>query len=102
MRAEWREAPELKNDVSCRRGMGPSKSTQGLPLERLHQLPEGTLPWCEGGPIVPKHVLVIGTWFLLREIEVSTVRAEHCKVRRQDGELTVTLLLAGSKQTTPG
>ena len=62
---------------SCTRGQGPAKVCQALPLERLLELPGEVAPWSPLGPLSPRTFLVNGSWFLTREIELSTARAVH-------------------------
>ena len=82
---------------SCNRGLGPAKVCQALPLERFPELPGGATPWTVGGPISPRCFLTLGSWFLTREIELSTARAVHVSV--EGG--SVTWLLPADK-TDPG
>ena len=60
---------------SCERGLGPPVRAQPLPFDRLGALPGGKAPWCEGGPSSPRNAVAVGSWWLLREIELSTARA---------------------------
>ena len=83
--------------ASCSRGMGPARSVEGLPLELLHKLP-ASIHGGHRGPVVLKNALVVGAWFMLRELELSSARAVHARVWSRDGKLAVTLLLPSSKQ----
>ena len=78
-------------EQSCKRGMGPSSSVSGLPLECMQQLPDDVDSWGTGGPIGPKNAIVIGTWFMLREIELSNLLAKHCQPRERHGNFIVSL-----------
>ena len=65
---------------SCERGLGPPTRAQALPLHRL-----GNLRWCRNawtpeGPACPRSAMVVGAWWLLREVELSTLRAAHAEV----------------------
>ena len=64
---------------SCNRGMGPAKVCHALPLERLAETPGAPEPWTPGGPLSPRSFLVLGSWFLTRELELSSARAVHVK-----------------------
>ena len=64
---------------SCARGLGPGVKSKGLPMERLRDLPKQRQPWTPGGPICPRNAIVVGSWFLTREVELATSRA--CLVR---------------------
>ena len=59
---------------SCGRGLGEPKQSDGLPLELLATLPDRRDALASGGPMYPKHVCILGTWFLTREIEASNAR----------------------------
>ena len=69
---------------SCQRGLGGAVKALGLPFERLGELDineEG--PWCAGGPVGPAAAIVAGSWFLTREVELSTTRAELVELTGQ-------------------
>ena len=61
---------------SCERGMGGPVKAMALPFDRLHELPGLRAPWAAGGPASPRNMMVAGAWFLTREIELSTARAQ--------------------------
>ena len=91
----------LLKDVirSCKRGRGAPMKALALPLESLGKLPEGNDPWVRGGPVGPKTAIVLGSWFLARESELSTTRASFVTFGndvRLGGE-TVTWHLPASK-----
>ena len=68
----------LKEGIrSCERGMGPAVVAQALPLCYLHLLPAGESPWVRGGPAMPRSPIIVGSWWLMREVELATVRAAH-------------------------
>ena len=56
---------------SCKRGRGPAKRCEGLVLEILPSLPATPKAWADGGPWRPRNALIIGSWWMLREIEFS-------------------------------
>ena len=60
---------------SCLRGLGGPVRALALPLHRFGGLPGSAEPWSVGGPLGPRNAFVVGSWWLLREIEVSTARA---------------------------
>ena len=80
---------------SCRRGLGPSRRCEGLIMENLPALPGGAAAWAAGGPMRPRSVLVIGSWYMLREIEFSN--AETRSVHFNMAVLSITLTLPVSK-----
>ena len=68
----------LKDAIrSCERGMGPPTVAQPLPLRSLYLLPGGADPWVRGGPACPRNAILVGAWWLMREMELATVRAAH-------------------------
>ena len=46
-----------------------------LPLDQLHRLPGQRAPATLTGPINPRNFLIAGSWWLTREVELSTARA---------------------------
>ena len=60
---------------SCLRGLGAPSRPKALPLDLLHRLPRGFEPWCNGGPLNPRVMVMCGAWWLCREIELSSQRA---------------------------
>ena len=83
---------------SCQRGQGAPVQATPLPMRRFHELPGGRDAWAAGGPLSPRNALVTGAWWLLREVELSTLRARlaeaSCGV---DGVWRVHLTLPASK-----
>ena len=57
---------------SVQRGLGPSKRCEGLIMENLPSLPIESTAWATGGPWRPTTSLILGSWWMLREIEFST------------------------------
>jgi hypothetical protein len=69
-------ARSFKDSVrSCERGQGGPTRTLALRLESLDGLPAEEAPWSTGGPANPRNAIVCGSWFMTREIELSTARA---------------------------
>ena len=62
---------------SCARGLGGPTRALALPLARLAELPAGRVAWTTSGPLSPRNLLVVGLWWFLRELEVSSTRACH-------------------------
>ena len=79
---------------SCRRGIGPARQAQGLPLLRLGEvcLEEPLVP---GGPKWPGRSTILVSWWLLREIEAHHSLVSHISVD-QDA-LKITWRLPSSK-----
>ena len=71
----------LKDAIrSCERGMGPPTRAMALPFVRLGLLPGPHGPWVNGGPVGPRSAIVIGSWWMLHEVELSTLRASHVEL----------------------
>lgn len=90
---------------SCTRGIGAPVRATPLPLDRLHDLAGGRDPWVPSGPCSPRNAVVIGTWWLLREVELSTLRARLVEVCTGiDGQPKIFITLPASKtdQTAHG
>jgi hypothetical protein len=83
---------------SCKRGKGPPRKTEGLPLLRLSELEEDAGPWIADGPLFPRRLLVIGGWFMCREIEISTITLSGVSFSfSSDAVSSVTLSLQATK-----
>ena len=83
---------------SCTRGLGGPVRARALPLELLGGLPGDPTPWTAGGPVGPRNMLICGAFWLLREIEVSTLRASLVELSvASDGLARVRLHLPASK-----
>ena len=81
---------------SCTRGIGAPIRSKALPLERLGELPRSRKPWVLHGPVSPRTAIVVGAWFLTREVELSCSRA--CLVRVTEGSpATISWSLPASK-----
>ena len=65
---------------SCERGIGGPVRARALPLAEFHRLPGGRDPWVPSGPLSPRNVLVVGSFWMMREIEVSSARAQHVEL----------------------
>ena len=61
---------------SCERGIGGSIKALPLPFERLRELPGTAGAWPNSGPWRPRNALVAGSWFMLREVELSAAKAD--------------------------
>ena len=80
---------------SCRRGIGPAKRCEGLILEQLPSLPGAWPAWVHRGPWRPRAALIVGSWWMLREIEFSNAELRAVSFNVQ--ALTATLALPASK-----
>jgi len=53
----------------------------------LHQLPASPAQWVKGGPLAPRNMLVIGSWWMMRETELANTRALLAKVTAHGGTI---------------
>ena len=58
---------------ASQRGLGPPKKASPIPLERLPELSTGPEAEHPEGPLWPVRSVTIATWWLLREIEMSSL-----------------------------
>ena len=84
---------------SCLRGLGGPTKALALPFDRLNELNlDEDGPWTAGGPVGPCCAVVAGSWFLMREVELSTSRASLVRFADVGTEnQTVTWSLPASK-----
>ena len=83
---------------ACARGLGAPIRASPLTMGKLHELGGGRSPWIPGGPCSPRNALTTGCWWLLREIELATLRASLVDVgTNAAGQPTVSITLAASK-----
>ena len=65
---------------ACKRGRGPSKQAQPLPLEKVPSVPQQAKAVHPGGPLYPARATVLVSWWLLREIEASNAEISHIAI----------------------
>ena len=65
---------------ACERGIGPPKHSAALPLERLSELSAAEDPWSKMGPSHPRRTLLLGCWWLTREIELGNATIDDIHV----------------------
>ena len=81
---------------SCSRGLGPPRRALALDVLRFAGLPATPAPWVPGGPVGPRNLMIVGSWWLLREMEAAGARAKHVRILQGD-PLVATFLLPTSK-----
>ena len=67
----WTEQLELARTaftLSTQRGMGPAKQAEPLPFLDLVRKDFDDTPLNPGGPVSPKHVMILMTYFVDREL----------------------------------
>ena len=84
---------------ACRRGQGPPLRALALDVQPLTALTSDDSPWSASGPVGPRNLLIVGSWWLLREMEASGARAAHAQIV-PGTPLVATLLLPASKTDT--
>ena len=80
---------------SVLRGIGPSRQSHAIPLALVMRLPVRYLPAVTLGPTHPREAFLLGSIFLMREVELSATCVKHVTVNHSDE--TVTWLLTASK-----
>ena len=68
-----------------------------LPFSDLRNLPGDREAWVTGGPLSPRNAVIAGSWFLMREIELSTAAARSVTISMVNGKPTVRRCLPVSK-----
>ena len=66
---------------SCERGLGGAVRPRALPMELFGGLPASRTAWVAEGPLNPKAAIICGSWWLCREVELSTARARLVEIR---------------------
>ena len=92
----------LHRDVvrSCKRGMGAPVKPKALPFAELHRLEDADEPWVAGGPVGSGAAIVLGAWFMMREVELATTRACLVSVSGVGADTKVEWSLPVSKNDT--
>jgi hypothetical protein len=85
---------------AAQRGTGATKKAAVFDVELVAQVEDCVDPVVTGGPLHPRRFVVMGTWWLLREIEASLIRINQVSLKA-DG-VTVTLDLPVSKTDPDG
>eukprot|EP00972_Heterocapsa_arctica_P071041 10495564-Heterocapsa_arctica.AAC.1 len=69
---------ELSEGIrSCERGLGPPRRAAALPLRGIAELGGAfVLNEAEAGPRRPRDAALVGAWWAMREIELSSVRLD--------------------------
>jgi hypothetical protein len=83
---------------SAKRGLGPNKHTEALPLERFQELPAAPDPWSALGAVHPRRYFIVCSWFLLREIEGAHICLGHVSFHVEANQQAVSLLLPSQRR----
>ena len=65
---------------SCKRGLGPAKHCEGLVLEVMPDLPDSSAAWATGGPWRPRNSLILGSWWMTREVEFANAEVRSVSI----------------------
>eukprot|EP00972_Heterocapsa_arctica_P107777 15872937-Heterocapsa_arctica.AAC.1 len=65
---------------SATRGIGPARQSQALPFQELAKLPDVDEPTADEGPIGARRLLIVGSLFCTREIEIALAKRSHITV----------------------
>ena len=68
---------------ACKRGRGPSKQAQPLPLARVPTVPQQPKAVQTQGPCHPARAILLVSWWLLREIEASNAEVSHVTINTE-------------------
>ena len=82
-------------NLSTRRGAGPPRQSEPLNFELLANLQLGWEPLVVGGPVNTHAIVVLFTFFMVRELEGAVAKVAHLSL--DEDELTVTWSLPVSK-----
>ena len=82
---------------SVMRGLGPGRQSAPYPLEQVAVLRLNEQPLVEQGPVNPRALAVLVSWFLAREIELSLALCKNVTVVTNGGVLAVKWRLPASK-----
>jgi len=83
---------------SVLRGLGASKQSQPVDVKAIYQLGVLDAPVVPKGPLGPVDLVVVGTFFLTREVEIACAGYQHIAINITDTE--VTFYLPASKNDT--
>ena len=77
--------------------MGPARQSKPIHIVAVSKLAVDHQPIAPGGMLGPLHAVVVGVFFLLREIELSLLLVRNVKVQGTGERSSVTLSLPASK-----
>ena len=77
------------------RGLGPPRQSAPIPVDRLFKLTDHQTPLHPLGPLWPRSALVVGAWWVTREVELANIAQQDVTVSRT--EASVSILLSASK-----
>lgn len=73
---------------SVLRGIGPARQSCAFKMSRLLALPRSMRALAEGGPQWPVHAVLLGTLYLMREVELAATQVRHLSFNHDLQEVT--------------
>ena len=64
---------------ACTRGIGPARQCGALDMKKVAALPDSQAALVAAGPPWPRDGALVGCWWAMREIELSTARCKQVK-----------------------
>ena len=77
---DWTQILDLMGRWSTRsvlRGIGPARQSQAIDLLRVYSIPVDRDPVFPGGPLSPRRLFILGSQFILRELEIAVAVVSH-------------------------
>ena len=96
----WDQLLELTGKAcshSVNRGIGPAKQSAAYSILEVAALAVVPAPLVNDGPVNPQHLMLLGGFFLTREIELSCALANHMRVNWRDEKPFVAWKLPATK-----
>ena len=88
--------------VSVTRGMGPARQSAPLQLDIVAELGLGHAPVIPGGPVGPGRLIIAGSFFCTREIELSLALRENVFVNKSTRQASWALPCSKNDQEALG
>ena len=73
------------------RGLGPARQSEAFAVDAVAALNLGMEPAVEGGPVFPGDLLVVGAFWVLREIEAAAIDMRDVSIDRTKKKATIML-----------
>ena len=84
----WSNALDLElreGKRACERSIGPPQKCGAQDMQKLADLAVGVDPLCSGGPVFPREGTLCGSWWAMREVELSTARCMQVEFLKGEG-----------------
>ena len=73
---------------SVLRGIGPARQSRPLCIKKLLELEDKEEPVTDDGPVWPLRAILLGSIFLLREVELASAQVRHLQLDHVSREIT--------------